>query len=195
MATKYYGYVTVPHTTYDIWRNNVNGNGYDVDYPYGYGCQCMDLAALFWWNVGFPQGYPVSSTGNADGVWNRRNDNLSYSGVDYFELVYNLSDVKRGDIIVYDISPFGHIGFADEDYSTWSAAHPGDYEFPILSENNGGTPDPDGGSWTNVHGYDTRYFQGAFRYIPWKQPGPEPTIKRGKFPWFLIARKLRNNRI
>ena len=29
MAIKYYGYVTVPHTTYDIWRNNVNGNGYE----------------------------------------------------------------------------------------------------------------------------------------------------------------------
>ena len=183
MAQKYYGYVSVAHSTYNEWRNATNGNGYDVDYQFG--CQCMDLAALFWWNVGFPQGYPVSSTGNADGVWDRRNDNLDYGGTTYFSLVTNLQDVKRGDIIVYDISPFGHIGFADEDYASWSASHPGDYEFPILSENNQGTPDPDGGSWTNIHGYDTRYFQGAFRYIPWQQPVPPTPSQeiRKKFPW------------
>ena len=193
MGMKYYGYVTIPHTTYDVWRNAVNGNGYDADYLYG--CQCMDLAMEFWWNVGFPTGYPHTSTGNANGVWDRRNENLTYNNVTYFELVTSLNDVKRGDILVYSIAPYGHIGFADEDYATWHAQHPGSYEFPILSENNGGTPDPDGGSWTNVRKCDTRYFQGAFRYKPWIQPGPTPTITRSKFPWFLIARKLRAGRI
>lgn len=198
-------YVDVPHATYDQWRNATNGNGYNYDGNYG--CQCMDLAFLFWANVGFPHPnpgvlptifYPLSSTGNADGVWNRRWDNLSYGGFDYFRLVTNLADVKRGDIICYSIAPFGHIGFADEDYSTWHASHPGDYEFPILSENNGGTPDPQGGSYTNVHGYDTRYFQGAFRYIPWASgptPPVPPTVRQGQFPWFLVARKLRNKRV
>ena len=198
MAQKYYGYVSIPHSTYNEWRNATNGNGYDADYAYG--CQCMDLAAEFWWNVGFPTGYPVSTTGNADGVWARRNDNLSYGGSTKFRLITSLNDVKRGDVLCYSISPFGHIGFADEDYSTWHAANPGSYEFPILSENNGGTPDPAGGAWTNVHGYDTRYFQGAFRYIPWES-GPTPTPgagiwkpKKQKFPWVLVSRKLREQR-
>ena len=192
------GYVSIPHGTYQEWRNATNGNGYNADGLYG--CQCMDLAMEFWWNVGFPTGYPVTTTGNADGVWARRNDNLTYNGTTYFTLVPNLADVKRGDIICYSISPYGHIGFADEDYSTWHAAHPGSYEFPILSENNGGTPDPQGGSYTNVHGYDTRYFQGAFRYIPWSS-GPTPTPGGGtwrpsksKFPWVLVTRNLRNQR-
>ena len=195
----YRGYVDVPHGTYDEWRNATLNNFYNYDGNYG--CQCMDFAGyLFWANVGFPHYayYPISSTGNADGVWLRRWDNLAYGGMSYFTLVNNLADVKRGDIICYSIAPFGHIGFADEDYSTWSAAHPGDYEFPILSENNGGTPDPEGGSSVNVHGYDTRYFQGAFRYIPWQSgptPPTPPTIRQSTFPWLLIVRKLRNRRV
>lgn len=194
----YTGYVDVPHNTYDAWRNATLNNFYNYDNQYG--CQCMDFAGfLFWANVGFPHNiyYPLSTTGNADGVWARRNENLAYNGTTYFTLVTSLNDVKRGDIICYSISPFGHIGFADEDYATWHANNPTSYEFPILSENNGGTPDPAGGSAVNVHGYDTRYFQGAFRYIPWQTtpPGPTPTVTRSQFPWFLIARKLRNRRI
>lgn len=196
---RYIGYVDIPHSTYDEWRNATNGNGYDFDNLYGF--QCMDLAMEFWANVGFPHTqfsteYPKTNTGNADGVWNRRIENLSYLGTYYFELVNNLDDVKRGDIICYSISPFGHIGFADEDYAAWHALNPTSYEFPILSENNGGTPDPYGkaGSYTNVHGYDTRYFQGAFRYIPWKQQ-PTPTERKHKFPWFIYSGewKRRNN--
>lgn len=188
---KYTGYVTIPHATYNEWRTATIGNGYDADGVYG--CQCMDLAMEFWWNVGFPQGYPLTGTGNADGVWARRTFNLMYNATAYFELVYNLADVKRGDVICYSISPFGHIGFADQDYATWHAAHPDSYEFPILSENNGGTPDPAGGAYTNVHGYDTRYFQGAFRYIPWKSGPTPPTptgARKSKFPWFIYTQKF-----
>lgn len=28
---KYIGYVTIPHGTYNEWKNAVNGNGYDAD--------------------------------------------------------------------------------------------------------------------------------------------------------------------
>ena len=111
----------------------------------------------------------------------------------------NLVDVKRGDVIIYsDFSgnPFGHIGFANQDYDTWHAANPTSYEFPILSQNNGGTVDPDGGSYNNIHGYDTRLFRGAFRYVEWGQPvPPTPTEKKHKFPWFIYSGewKRRNN--
>lgn len=164
------------------------------------------MVLLFWWNVGFPQGYPVSgipgqgNTGNAYDIWTYRQYNTSYNGTTYFDLIYNLDDVKRGDILVYDQFPgntFGHIGFADEDYYSWHLDNPTSYEFPILSENNGGTPDPAGGAYTNVHGYDTRLFLGAFRYKDWEVTPPTPTyeVKRSRFPWVLYANKFRKIRV
>lgn len=191
MAT-YVGYVNVPHDTYTIWKNNTLGNFFDADGLYG--CQCYDLVLIFWYSVGFPQGYPVSSNLGAAGIWDRRNENLAWNGTTYFSLVYNLDEVKTGDILIYSGFPgneFGHVGFADQDYATWHAANPGSYEFPILSENNGGTPYPSGGTSVNVHGYDTRLFRGAFRYIPWIPTPPTPTptqeTKEG-FPWPIAWR-------
>lgn len=196
---KYWGYVLVPHGSYLEWKTATLNNGYDVDSTYG--CQCWDFVATFWYNVGFPQGYPHITASSAYTMWNLRDQNKAYDGVEYFDLIYNLADVKQGDIIVYNYfsaNPYGHVGFADEDYATWSAAHPGDYEFPILSENNQGTPDPAGGAYANIHGYDTRLFLGAFRYKAWEQPTPpSPSTskpQRKKFPWVLYARKLRNIR-
>lgn len=191
---KFYGYSNVAHSTYDVWKLATINNGYDVDYSYG--CQCYDMALLFWYNVGFPQGYPLSSGIGANGIWNRRNENISYNGTVYFYLVPNLDDVKRGDVLVYREftgNPYGHVGFADQDYATWHAQNPTSYEFPILSQNNGGTPDPAGGSYNNVHGYDTRLFMGAFRYKEWEQPvPPTPTTSKHKFPWFIYTNRLRN---
>lgn len=193
----YRGYTSVPHSTYDEWRNATNGNGYDVDYSYG--SQCWDFASLFWWNVGFPTGYPLIHSSSAYTMWDLRDQNIAYNGVTYFDLVYNLEDVKRGDIIVYTRTSsniYGHVGFADEDYVTWHSNHPGDYEFPILSENNGGIPDPQGGACANIHGYDTRLFRGAFRYKAWETTPPTPPSEHKKhhFPWVLYERKLRENR-
>lgn len=191
---KYNGYVLVPHNTYLAWKNNTLNNGYDVDGSYG--CQCWDFASLFWYNVGFPTGYPHITNSSAYTMWNLRDQNVSYNGTVYFDLVYNLSDVKQGDIMVYDgtaYNPYGHVGFADRDYSGWDTS---DYEFPILSENNGGTPDPAGGAYVNVHGYDTRLFLGAFRYRGWNDVPPTPSYtRRTHFPWVLYARQIRNRLI
>lgn len=189
----YTGYVTIPHSTYDEWRNATNGNGYNFDYSYG--CQCYDLAVEFWWNVGFPTGYPVIDQSSAYRMWYYREQNISYGGTQYFDLIYNLSDVKRGDVIIFNYNstnPYGHVGFADQDYSDWTPDPDQPYEFPILSQNNGGTPTAGGGSLTNIHGYDIRLFLGAFRYRAWQQPvPPTPTTGRSKFPFVLYARKLR----
>lgn len=194
----YTGYVSVPHSTYNEWRNATLGNFYNVDNLYG--SQCWDLASLFWWNIGFPQNYPVLIGLDAYTMWNRRNENASYSGVTYFDLITNVAEIKRGDIIVFNYTSYntaGHVGFADIDYASWVPDPNQPYEFPILSENNGGTVDPQGGSSTNIHGYDIRLFLGVFRYKAWETipPGPTPTVTRSQFPWFLIARKLRNRRI
>ena len=191
---KYYGYVSIPHETYFQWKSNVNGNGYDFDYTYG--CQCYDLAAEFWWNVGFPPGYPIITNSSAYTMWANRNDNISYNGTTYFDLIYDVNDIKTGDIIVFNYTSyneFGHVGFADVDYSSWQPDPNQPFEFPILSENNGGTPDPEGGAYTNVHGYDIRLFLGAFRYREW-EVGPTPTRRKTHFPWVLRFRKLNQMR-
>lgn len=192
--TIYIGYVDVSHGTYDEWRNATNGNGYNIDGYYG--CQCWDFASLFWRNIGFPTGYPHITSSSAYTMWQLRDQNVSYGGVTYFDLVYNISEVKRGDIIVFNYTsnnPYGHIGFADEDFSTWTPDPNQPYEFPILSENNGGTSDPDGGALTNIHGYDYRLFLGAFRFRDWNiTPTPSDEIIKSKFPWVLYANKIRN---
>lgn len=186
---KYTGYVTIPTTSYSTWKTAVINNGYDVDGSYG--CQCWDLAAEFWWNVGFPQGYPtLAGTGSAYGAWDDRVQNAG----DKFDLIYSKTQIKKGDVIVYNQSQytqFGHIGFADEDYN-------GTDNINILSENNGGTPDPDGGAYTNVANYSLATFRGAFRYKAWHETPPTPptpsSLSRNRFNWVLYARKLREKR-
>ena len=192
------GYVTLPTGTYDAWRNATNGEGFNFDSSYG--CQCYDLAAEFWWNVGFPPGYPIIDQSSAYRMWYYRNQNIAYGGITYFDLVYNLSDVKRGDVMVFNYTsynPYGHVAWADVDYASWTPDPSQPYEFPVLSQNNGGTPDPQGGAITNIHGYDIRLFIGAFRYKPWETTPPTPPTvrsmsKQKKFPWVLYANKLRN---
>lgn len=179
------GYVTLPTDSYDAWKNAVNGNGYNVDYQYG--CQCWDLASEFWYNVGFPTGYPTTAgTHSAYGVWDDREQNAG----DQFDLIYNMREIKRGDIIVFNrfaSNPDGHIGFADEDFVDTNSIN-------ILSQNNGGVPTPSGGTTTNVNDYDLQYFRGAFRYRAWVTP-PTPTEQKHKFPFVLYARRLRQKRL
>ena len=175
------GYVTLPVYSYDVWRNAVNGNGYDADNSFG--DQCWDLTAEFWYNVGFPQGYPtLAGTHSAYGAWD---DRVANAG-DKFDLIYNKVDIKRGDVIVFNYFPgnaYGHIGFADEDYN-------GTNGIQILSQNNGGTPYGQGGTFTNINSYDLLHFRGAFRLKDWYIPPIVP--RHGSFPWVLYANKLRN---
>ena len=194
----YTGYVVLPTNTYLAWKTAVAGNGYDADGYYG--DQCWDLAAEFWYNVGFPTGYPLTGPNHyASECWTvNRNNNISYNGTEYFDLITNLSDVKQGDIVVIDgigaFSPTGHIGFADEDYN-------GSGNLNILAQNqgSGGTPpaisNPNGGTTANVKSLSMTYFLGAFRYKEWEQPTPPtPTTTKTKFPWVLYANKLRQKR-
>lgn len=182
--TTYNTYVSIPHASYNEFRSNTLNNQYDVDgSPIAQPYQCWDFAAEFWWNIGFPQGYPHNAgTHAAYGIWDDRDANKAYGGINYFTLIYDKTQIKRGDVIVYNqfaANPYGHVGFADEDYN-------GTDNIDILSQNN----DHD---YVTVHNYTLAYFRGAFRYIPWHQtpPTPTPTTARGKFPWVLYANKLR----
>lgn len=195
----YTGYVVLPTNTYLAWKTAVAGNGYDADGSYG--DQCWDLTAEFWHNVGFPTGYPLTGPNHyAYECWTvNRNNNISYNGTTYFELITSLDQVKQGDVVVFNGTsgnPAGHIGFADENYDPNKNGY-----IAILGQNqgSGGTPvpviNPAGGTTANVKDlYVATDFLGAFRYIPWQQPTPPIVLRRGKFPWVLYARRLREKR-
>ena len=183
--------VLVDITSYLAFRTAVMGNGYDVDGSAGY--QCWDLGAELWGNTG-NYAYPYLSTGGtgyAYGIWSvewARNQN---AGND-FTLIYNLSDVKRGDMIVLDKGRFtgdvsGHNAFADEDYN-------GTNTMWLVGQNQV-NPNPTTGHVTTRNQLDVSKFLGAFRYNAWTPtPPPTPTVTKKRFPWVLYANKLRNNR-
>lgn len=182
----YTGYVTIPTGNYQIWRNSVLGNGYNADGFYGE--QCWDLTAEFWYNVGFPQGYPQTGNGYAYGCWSLRRD-VNKGNV--FDLIYNKTDIRRGDVVVLNYGRFagddtGHIAFADEDYN-------GTDYLKMLGQNQENAS-PTQGYLTTVTNMGIAKFLGAFRYKPWETtpPSPTPTTRRGRFPWVLYANKLRN---
>lgn len=189
--TIYIGFVTLPTDSYANWKAATLGNGFDYDQIWG--CQCVDLCNEFWQNVGFAAGYPLTGPNqSAYECWTvNRNNNISYNGTQYFDLIYNLSDVKQGDVIVWNYKqdvPAGHIGFADEDYD-------GSGYIMVLGQNQGGgVPYPSGGTTTSLNKLGTDNFLGAFRYKPWHETPPPPTPTTTRFPWVLYARNMRKRR-
>lgn len=188
----YNGYITLPHGSYSEWKAAVIGNGYNADGSFG--DQCWDLCAEFWYNVGFPQGYPLTgSQGYAYECWTvNRNNNVSYNSTTYFNLITSINDVKQGDVLIWNGTttyPAGHMGFADEDYN-------GSGYINILGQNQGSSgtptpvPNPDGGTTANVTSLSVANFLGAFRYINWA-PAPPIRIAHSHFKWALYARRLR----
>lgn len=187
------GYVSLPTETYEAWKSAVLGNGYDADGYYG--DQCWDLCAEFWNNLGFPRGYPITQAGGDGVAWMCWTYSRETNKGDKFDLIYNLADVKKGDVIVWDGTlsyPAGHIGFADEDYN-------GSGSIKVLGQNqgDGGTPtpqhNPNGGTTANVNTLGTGQFLGAFRYKGWNNT-PPITRSKGHFKWVLVTRKLNQMR-
>lgn len=175
----------VPTNSYDAFRGVVLGRGFNVDDAYGY--QCWDLGATLWGNVG-GYTYPYLSTNNtgyAYGIWVARVVNAGTK----FELIYNLSDVKKGDMVVLNKGRFagdesGHNAFADEDYN-------GTNTMWLVGQNQE-NPNPTTGHITTRNQMDVSLFMGAFRYKDWNVTPPTPTQKRKRrFPWFIYARQHR----
>lgn len=167
----------------DVLARASQGLGYDVDGYYGY--QCWDLCAELWQNIGFGGGYPLTGPNHsAEECWTvSRNAN---AGND-FTLIYNISDLKRGDVIVLGSSPLsstGHIAFCDEDYNGNT--------MNLLGQNQV-NPNFTTGHIPTVTNVSITAFLGAFRYHGWSQP--TPIIKRDvqpkRFPWVIYARKIR----
>lgn len=170
-------------SSYDDFRTDVlaragQGLGYDVDGYYGY--QCWDLVAELWMNL------PEFAN---SGLWPHTGPNqaamecwtvskVENAGTS-FDLIYNLSDVKRGDVVVLGpsaISSVGHIAFADTDYN-------GTNYLNLLGQNQV-NPDFNYGHIPTVTNLNVSAFLGAFRCKSWITPTPEPEKEtKQKFPW------------
>lgn len=148
-------------TNYDTFRAAVINRGFDIDGYYGW--QCWDGAALLWQQIG--KTLSTGGTGAAKGCWTNARD--INAGTD-FTLVTNVRDVKRGDVVVYGGGQWGHIGFADSDYT-------GGSWISTLGQNQGGTTGPNGGAAFNIANVSANNFLGAFRFKRWiSTPAPTP---------------------
>ena len=145
-------------------------------------------------NPGVPYNYPYLSTGGtgyAYGIWNARTENAGSE----FDLIFNLSEVKRGDLIILDRGRFvgdvsGHDAYADEDYN-------GSNTMWLVGQNQE-SPSATVGHVVTRDQMDVSKFLGAFRYKRWEStpPPPPPPVhiqKKSKFPFVLYANKWRIN--
>lgn len=180
------GYISIPHSTYDEWRNATMGQSYDVDQSFG--CQCWDYVAELWYNLGFGTGYPHTGPNmSAYECWTvSRYQNIGNK----FELVELLATVKKGDVVVLNYGRFpgdttGHIAFADEDYD-------GSGQMWLVGQNQV-NPSATLGSPVARTRMSVTAFLGAFRNKEW-QTTPTPSTEKSKFPWVLYARKLNKSR-
>ena len=146
----------IPIGTYQAFRDAVIGRKFDLDQSYG--AQCWDGACLLWEQLGR---WLYTGNGCAYGCWTLERDRNA--GID-FELIWDKRDIKRGDVIVFGCGEYGHIGFADEDYS-------GKDYIRLLGQNQ--SPD----MAFCVVNMALGSFLGAFRFKKWEvipDPTPEP---------------------
>lgn len=166
-------------SSYQAFRTEVLGNGYDIDGQYGY--QCWDGVDLLYSQIG--RTLSTGGTGLAYGCWTNENARAE-NGAEPFSIIYNLNDIKRGDIVVLnpglEVGSAGHIAFADDDYR-------GDGRLNLLGQNQGPSANPTVGVPFNITSLSMQTFLGGFRYGPWNGGGPTPPTptkkKKRRFPW------------
>ena len=183
--------VEVDISSFENFKSATLGNGYDIDDSYGY--QCWDYGALLWGNIGryghsgVPYAYPYLSTGGtgyAYGIWLARTENAT----DQFDLIFNLSDVKAGDLVILDKGRFtgdvsGHDAYADESYDGSG--------YMWLVGQNQENPSATVGHVVTRDRMSVAKFLGAFRFKQWEHPTPPRPYTKSKFPWVIYARKIR----
>lgn len=186
----YWGYQTVDITSYDTFRQAVNGNGFNCNED-EFGAQCLDLFMLLNYNVGGYSAPPYCKAdpdGYAYQAW-ATPSSRAYNASDKYELIYDITQLKRGDMVVMNYTtsnPAGHNSFCDADYD------PNRGYIPMLGQNQGGAPFPDGGACANIANWSLDNFLGAFRLKQWQPVVSRPRrVQKRNFPWVLYARKLR----
>lgn len=183
----YYGPQAVDISSYDAFKAAVLNNGYDIDQTYG--AQCVDAMMLLNYNLGFPSPYAWAGPNeSAYEMWTNTEARARNAG-DKWDLIYNLSEVKKGDMVIFDAwpeNPNGHNALADEDYS-------GQTYLPCLGQNQYGDPFPTGGACFNVYGITSSRFLGAFRLKSWNPipPTPSGTASRSsRLPLIMLTTHL-----
>lgn len=177
---QYNGYIYVPHGSYQEWRDATLDNGYDVDYAWG--DQCWDYCALLYYQYGLTL-YTRSGGGGAQDCWTvSRQANSQYP----FESIEGVTNIKRGDVVVFGGGGFGHIAIADEDYN-------GTNNLWCLGQNQKGTGT---GYPVTRDNLNLSTFLGIFRNTEWSgTPPPKPkTKKKRDFPWVVAWKHWYNKR-
>lgn len=181
---------SVPHSTYEEFRNAVNGRGFDLDGFFGY--QCWDGVDLLYQQADVGQYlYTAQNVGQGEGTakscWlNETARGLNGSG--HFSIITDKTQIKRGDIIVFNTyqgwyGSAGHIAFADEDYN-------GTEYINTLGQNQGAGANPDTGTPFNIkNNLLGSAFLGVFRYDGWQETPPTPTSRKKRhFPYPIAWR-------
>ena len=166
-------------TSFDNFISTTNGQ------TIGQG-ECWDYINLIWSHLGsryytYPPSDPSSTNhGVKWGVLNA--EALAANQISGLTYISDVTQLKRGDIVITTGGIYGHGGFINSDYDGSSS-----YSFYSQNFNNRRS--------VALDTYSINDFGGAFRYDAWTPtPPPTPSEKRDKFPWVLYARTLRENR-
>ena len=168
-------------TTFDSFIASTNGQ------TIGDG-ECWNYINLLWSHLDsryytYPPSDPSSTNHGVKWGW-LNSEARAANTITHLTQVINLSDVKRGDMVVTSGGEYGHAGFANEDYT-------GSGYLQLYSQNYNGRRS------VGLDNNDMSTFAGAWRYDEWNSTPPTPptpTARSSKFPWVLYTRRLNNKR-
>ena len=178
----YIGYVDIPHGSYEEWKNATLNNGYDYDGWYSE--QCWDYVQECYAQYGLTL---YTGNGTAEGCWSLMR---SANSRDPFYAVDGVTNIKKGDILVFGPMPYnyaGHICFADEDYHGMSSIR-------CLGQNQVGSGS---GYPVTLTNYTLTYFYGIFRNKNWEggvEPEPETVDNKHRYNFVLFNRRKRQEK-
>lgn len=190
----------VNFSSYTAFRNSVIGQGWDLDGYYG--AQCWDGCDMVYAHLGrvFRTTAYYGGDGGISSTWEDSRCR-AYNGSPPMSIITNKTQIKRGDLVIFSRhygGGYGHGGYADTDYN-------GTNTLSILSQNYRNSNLTTGSAFS-IDPMNLAYFLGAFRWSGWNggDPGPNPpdptpgygssTFPHGKFPWVLMAHRLRARR-
>lgn len=190
----------VDFSSYKAFKNSVIGQGWNLDGYYG--AQCWDGCDMLYRHIGrvFRTSSYYGGDGGISSTWEDTRCR-AYNGAEPMSVVTDLTKIKKGDLVIFSRyygGGYGHGGYANSDYA-------GSNNIEILSQNYRNY-NLTNGSPFSLDVMNLTYFLGAFRWSGWNggDPGPNPpdptpgygssTFPHGKFPWVLMAHRLRARR-